>query len=104
VQDLLLISELEEKGATLQLSEVNLKNMVEDVLRIFEQKLRDKKTWSKVFCSSVLGGTRDVDNNLPLIKADVFKLEQMSYYILIDNAIKYTEKGRDQRIIKAKRW
>jgi len=43
VHDLLLLSELEEKGATLQLEEVNLKNMVEDVLRIFEQKLRNKK-------------------------------------------------------------
>lgn len=82
VQDLLLLSELEEKGATLQLAEVNLKNMVEDVLRIFEQKLRDKK----------LDLRFDVDNRLPLIKADIFMLEQV-FINIIDNAIKYTEKG-----------
>jgi two-component system, OmpR family, phosphate regulon sensor histidine kinase PhoR len=82
VQDLLLLSELEEKGATLQLADVNLKNMVEDVLRIFEQRLRDKKLDLKL----------DVDDKLPLIKADVFKLEQV-FINIIDNAIKYTEKG-----------
>jgi two-component system phosphate regulon sensor histidine kinase PhoR len=82
VEDLLLLSELEEKGATLQLAEVNLKNMVEDVLRIFEQKLMDKK----------LDLRFDIDDKLPLIQADIFKLEQM-FINIIDNAIKYTEKG-----------
>lgn len=82
VQDLLLLSELEEKEANLQLEEVNLKNIVEDVMRIFEQKLRDKNLDLKF----------DVDDRLPLIKADIFKLEQM-FINIIDNAIKYTEKG-----------
>ena len=82
VQDLLLLSELEEKGSTLQLEEVNLKNVIKDVLRIFEQKLKNKKLDLKF----------NVDSEIPLIKADVFKLEQM-FINVIDNAIKYTEKG-----------
>jgi two-component system, OmpR family, phosphate regulon sensor histidine kinase PhoR len=91
VQDLLLLSELEEKGATPRLAEVNLKNMVEDVLRIFEQRLRNKK----------LDLRFDVDDKLPMIKADVFKLEQV-FINIIDNAIKYTEKGSIGILLKQK--
>lgn len=81
VQDLLLLSELEEKGLTQIKEDVNLKEIVIDVFKIFEQKAKEKGLKLNLIC----------ENN-PIIKGDRFKLEQM-FINLIDNAIKYTEKG-----------
>ncbi len=81
VSDLLLLSSLEEK-TTLELEDVNLGGFLENVIRIFEQKLQDKGLSLAV----------DVKPNLPTIKADAFKLEQMLMNLL-DNAIKYTDHG-----------
>ncbi len=81
VSDLLLLSSLEEK-TTLELEDVNLGGFLENVIRIFDQKLQDKGLSLAV----------DVKPNLPTIKADAFKLEQMLMNLL-DNAIKYTDHG-----------
>ena len=81
VQDLLLLSELEERGLTQLKEEVNLKEMVKDVFKIFEQKIKEKKLKLNLKCKDE-----------PVIKGDPFKLEQM-FINLIDNAIKYTRKG-----------
>ena len=81
VGDLLLLSELEEKGLTQIKKEVNLEEIAKDVFKIFEQKAKEKGLELNLICE----GT-------PVIKGDPFKLEQM-FINLIDNAIKYTEKG-----------
>jgi len=81
VNDLLLLSNLEEKAA-LELEDVDLGVFLENVIRIFDQRLKDKQ----------LSLVIDVKENLPPIKADLFKLEQMMVNLL-DNAVKYTDRG-----------
>ncbi len=81
VNDLLLLSNLEEK-AVLELEDINLRDFLENVTGIFDQRLQDKGLSLAV----------DVKQNLPTIKADSFKLEQMLVNLL-DNAIKYTDCG-----------
>lgn len=82
VNDLLLLSKLEEAPDILELEKVNIKDLVENIVRIFEQRFKEKNLVLKF----------NVANNLPIIEADPFKLEQV-FINLIDNAIKYTEKG-----------
>jgi two-component system phosphate regulon sensor histidine kinase PhoR len=81
VNDLLLLSSLEEKPA-LELEDIDLKGFLENVIRIFDQRAKDKE----------LSLVTDVQENLPTIKADLFKLEQMLINLL-DNAVKYTDRG-----------
>lgn len=83
VKDLLTLSELEEKGTTLELEEVHLENMMERVFKIFDPQMREKKLMREL----------KVEDALPFIKADSFKLEQ-AFVNLIDNAVKYTEQGK----------
>lgn len=82
VNDLLLLSELEERKFELIKEKVNLKDLIENVIKIFDQRLKEKG----------LTITLDANKEPFPIKADSFKLEQM-FINLIDNAIKYTEKG-----------
>ncbi|MFQ5715187.1 MAG: ATP-binding protein [Candidatus Scalinduaceae bacterium] len=82
VEDLLLLSELEEESNCLELEEVNLEDLIENILKIFDQRMKEKSLILKF----------NPDRNLPPIKADPFKLEQV-FINLIDNAIKYTERG-----------
>jgi two-component system phosphate regulon sensor histidine kinase PhoR len=81
VNDLLLLSSLEEKTA-LELEDVDLGGFLENVIKIFDQRLKDKQ----------LSLVIDAKENLPPIKADLFKLEQMLVNLL-DNAVKYTDRG-----------
>jgi two-component system phosphate regulon sensor histidine kinase PhoR len=81
VSDLLLLSSLEEK-AGLKLEDIDLNGFLENVITMFDQRLKDKHLSLMV----------DVKENLPIIKADSFKLEQMLVNLL-DNAIKYTDHG-----------
>ncbi|RKY42014.1 MAG: hypothetical protein DRP80_07230 [Candidatus Omnitrophota bacterium] len=81
VSDLLLLSELEEKGLTQIKEKVNLEEIAKDAYKIFTQKAKEKNLKLSLICE-----------NKPVIKGDLFKLEQM-FINLIDNAIKYTEKG-----------
>jgi two-component system, OmpR family, phosphate regulon sensor histidine kinase PhoR len=82
VEDLLLLSELEEKGASLSLEPCDLKTMLEQMRKIFEPRLKGKG----------LTLTIQAEPALPNVMADAFKLEQV-FVNLIDNAIKYTETG-----------
>ncbi|HAX16991.1 MAG TPA: hypothetical protein DCY00_00105, partial [Actinobacteria bacterium] len=91
INDLLFLSELEEKSLKIDLIEVDLKSLLKKIIRIFEQKLKEKSLSLKL----------DIEEELPLIKADPFKLEQI-FINLIDNAIKYTEKGNIEISVKKK--
>ena len=82
VDDLLLLSKLEDKGTVLELEEVDLKDLIENVLKIFNQRLKEKD----------LNLEFKTDGDHLTINADSFKLEQV-FINLIDNAIKYTERG-----------
>ena len=82
VQDLLVLSELEDKKTKLDLEDVDLKALLQEVLRPFEEKAKEKGLSLKV----------DFDPGLPPIKADPFRLQQ-AFFNLIDNAVKYTEQG-----------
>ena len=82
VEDLLVLSELEEKVTTLELEEVHLKEMIERILKIFEPRMKEKGLRLEL----------QIEDAVPLIMADAFKLEQ-ALINLIDNAVKYTEQG-----------
>jgi len=82
VNDLLVLSELEEKTSSLRVEAVNMKDLVDRVLKIFEPQIKAKGI-SFSFIS---------DPDLPSVDGDPFKLEQV-FINLLDNAIKYTEKG-----------
>jgi two-component system phosphate regulon sensor histidine kinase PhoR len=82
VEDLLVLATLEEKGAALQVEAVNLREIAENVFRIFEPRAREKNLFLRLRAAEAL----------PAVPADAFRLEQMLVN-LVDNAIKYTERG-----------
>ncbi len=82
IRDLLLLSQFEEKNAALQLGEVDVEEMVRGILALFEKPIEEKGLSSSVI----------VQNGPVIIWADSFKLEQL-FINLIDNAVKYTERG-----------
>src|SRR6056297_847982 len=82
VDDLLSLSELEDKGGKIQIEKVNLEKIMENMRKIFEPAIKKKQ----------LRLNFDIQAELPEIEADAYKIEQMLIN-LIDNAIKYTEKG-----------
>lgn len=82
VNDLLLLSELEQAGSALVVEDVNLVSLVENILKVFEQGAKAKGIQLKLVA----------EKDLKTIQADPFKLEQM-FINLLDNTIKYTEKG-----------
>lgn len=82
VKDLLLLAELEEKGVSIQTERLDLRPLVQNVLKIFEHKAQEKGLTLELVAAP----------ELPLISADPFAIEQM-FVNLIDNAVKYTEKG-----------
>lgn len=82
VRDLLMMAELEEKDISLELDMIDVADMIHRVLFGFEKTLSQKS----------LKLTVDIPPELPKIEGDALKLEQI-FINLIDNAIKYTEKG-----------
>jgi two-component system, OmpR family, phosphate regulon sensor histidine kinase PhoR len=82
VNDLLVLSELEQTGSTLVLEIVNLASLAENILKVFEQGAKEKGIQLKLLAGE----------DLTTVRGDPFKLEQM-FINLLDNAIKYTEKG-----------
>jgi len=66
----------------LEVEDVNLKKLMENILRIFEQKIKEKNLKMEF----------SAEDDIPIIRGDSFKLEQMLMNI-VDNAVKYTEKG-----------
>jgi len=82
VEDLISLATLEEKGVVFEAEKVSLKEIAENVIRIFEPRAREKNLELRL---ETAGG-------LPRIVGDPFRLEQLLVN-LIDNAVKYTEKG-----------
>jgi two-component system phosphate regulon sensor histidine kinase PhoR len=82
IRDLLLVSQFEEKNAGLELGPVDVEEMVRGILALFEKSIREKGLSASVI----------VQDGAMIISADSFKLEQL-FINLIDNALKYTERG-----------
>lgn len=82
VHDLLMLSELEQSESSLVTENVNLVSLVENILKVFEHEAKEKGIRLKLITGE----------GLKTVQADPFKLEQM-FINLLDNAIKYTEKG-----------
>ena len=82
VKDLLLLSSLEERRLGLEPEKVNLEELLNNILSIYKHAIKEKNLRLII----------DVEKDIPDIKADPFKLEQM-FINLIENAIKYTEEG-----------
>jgi two-component system phosphate regulon sensor histidine kinase PhoR len=82
IKDLSTLSQLEEKNAAPLNESVNIKDVISNILPIFNDKIKEKG----------LNLTFAADDNLKMIKGDSFKLEQ-AFINLLDNAVKYTEKG-----------
>ena len=79
VNDLLTLSEMEEKPR-LFLEDVNLRDLITGVLAIYEPRIKAKGLDLHLKCQTVI------------VEADPFRFEQLITN-LIDNALKYTEKG-----------
>ncbi len=82
VDDLLTLVSLEDASSKLFVTEVDLKELVEQIVPTFKLKLEEKNLNLELISEA----------DLPKINADSFRLEQV-FINLIDNAIKYSEKG-----------
>lgn len=84
VKDLLLLTELEDEAYTnkLIISNVDLSVLIENIYRLFEQKLKEKN----------LNFNLNISSKVPKIQADSFRLEQV-FVNLFNNSIKFTESG-----------
>ncbi|MFP4368132.1 MAG: ATP-binding protein [Candidatus Kapaibacterium sp.] len=83
VQDLLLLSELEDPNTKLLKSKTDIKYLAENVVKIFEQRLKGKSI--ELIC--------EIQEHMTPVKVDAFRIEQV-FINLIDNAIKYTDGGK----------
>lgn len=81
INDLLILSEV-EYGIKLEEERIDFKKMISEILKMYEKNLKDKKLYCQV----------DISDEIPTFWADPYRIEQMLSN-LIDNAIKYTEKG-----------
>jgi two-component system phosphate regulon sensor histidine kinase PhoR len=82
VEDLLKLSELEEKGYRLDRREVDPRELARNVVQILSPRFKEKGLEAKI----------ESANGLPVLTADPFLIEQ-ALINLVDNAIKYTDKG-----------
>jgi len=82
VEDVLSLARLESPGAELDLSEVDLAELLHGIMR----------DWEKRFEVRQLKSHLDVPGNLPLLEADENRLQEVIYNLL-DNAVKYSQPG-----------
>jgi two-component system phosphate regulon sensor histidine kinase PhoR len=79
VNDLLTLARLESKEANLQLSEINLRDFLEEVTR----------DWAKPLAAKNLRLELQVPENFPVLRADERRLEEVVHNLL-DNAVNYS--------------
>jgi two-component system phosphate regulon sensor histidine kinase PhoR len=82
VQDLLMLSGLEARGAELSADQVDLARLIRDVTGMFAHRADAQE----------IAFVLSIPDALPQINADAYLLEQVLVN-LIDNALKYTEAG-----------
>ncbi|MBN2279153.1 MAG: HAMP domain-containing protein [Candidatus Marinimicrobia bacterium] len=82
VKDLLALSSLESRKSKLDIEKVNLENLINDVQKVVELKIREKNLYFE----------KSLDPDALEIDGDRFKLEQLLIN-LIDNSAKYTDLG-----------
>ncbi len=90
VKDLLALSELEESRIKLEIEDVDLEKLLKSVFTIYENEIKNKK----------LKFIFESEKKLPIIKGDSYRLEQM-FINLLENSIKYTEKGEIKVTLKS---
>jgi two-component system, OmpR family, phosphate regulon sensor histidine kinase PhoR len=90
VGDLLLLSQLEERTLSVEPEPMDLSALVEKTMEVFQAQAKKKG----------LSLLLEKADNLPLLIADSFRIEQMVINLL-DNAIKYTDQG-EVRIVLGK--
>lgn len=83
VHDLLRLSELEEMPLDMNMDNVDLKDLLENVCKIFTPQVEAKS----------LKLETQAEQSLPTVWGDSYRLEQMFINIL-DNAVQHTEKGK----------
>ncbi len=81
INDLLILSKV-ESGVWFEEEEIDFQKIINEILKMQEKNLKDKKLSCQV----------DISDKIPIFRADPYRIEQMLSN-LIDNAIKYTEKG-----------
>jgi len=82
VEDLLVLSALEERGPRIDKTDVDFKPLAESILKMFEKRANEK--------GLVLSLEAPAD--LPMVQADPGQVEGLLLN-LVDNAVKYTDKG-----------
>jgi two-component system phosphate regulon sensor histidine kinase PhoR len=71
-----------EDSPKLMISKVDIKKICENVVKIFEQKVKPEN----------IGLNLNIEEDSPKLSVDIFRFEQILVN-LIDNAIKYTDEG-----------
>ncbi len=81
INDLLILSEV-EAGVKFEEEKIDFENIIYGILKMYEKTLKDKGLSYEV----------EISKKLPEFWADAYRIEQLLSN-LIDNAIKYTDKG-----------
>jgi two-component system, OmpR family, phosphate regulon sensor histidine kinase PhoR len=82
VEDVLSLARLESPGMELTLSEVDLPELLHSIMRDWEKRLAAKQLKSHL----------NFPGNLPRLRADETRLQELIYNLL-DNAVKYSKPG-----------
>lgn len=82
VEDVLSLARLESPGMELTLSDVDLPELLHSIMRDWEKRLAEKQLKSHL----------NFPGNLPRLRADETRLQELIYNLL-DNAVKYSKPG-----------
>lgn len=88
VDDILTLARLESVNSDLQLSDVSIAQLFQDIGREWEKKLAEKHLRLVV----------DLAGELPEVRADEMRLQEIIYNLL-DNAVKYSRDGGEIRLM-----